>query len=100
MYGDPEGTNKIQKKANYPNFDFFNYCGITRPVKLLVMPESYIDDITLVPEVELTSEGKGNAVLRYSVDTCTAEGSLQLTCQVEILDREGNVCRDFRRENR
>ena len=79
------GKNKIQKKANYPNFDFFNYCGITRPVRLLVMPESYIDDITLVPEVELTGDGKGNAVIRYSVDTCGEDGS----CRVEILDKEG-----------
>ena len=79
------GKNKIQKKANYPNFDFFNYCGITRPVKLLVMPESYIDDITLVPEVELTGGGKGNAIIRYSIDTCGEDDC----CLVEILDREG-----------
>ena len=78
------GKNKIQKKANYPNFDFFNYCGITRPVRLLVMPESYIDDITLVPEVELTGEGKGNAVIRYSIETCGKDGP----CRVEILDKE------------
>ena len=79
------GKNKIQKKANYPNFDFFNYCGITRPVRLLVMPESYIDDITLVPEVELTGDGKGNAIIRYSIDTCGEDDC----CLVEILDREG-----------
>ena len=79
------GKNKIQKKANYPNFAFFNYCGITRPVKLLVMPESYIDDITLVPEVELTGDGKGNAIIRYSIDTCGEDDC----CLVEILDREG-----------
>ena len=79
------GKNKIQKKANYPNFDFFNYGGITRPVRLLVMPESYIDDITLVPEVELTGDGKGNAIIRYSIDTCGEDDC----CLVEILDREG-----------
>ena len=79
------GKNKKKKKANYPNFDFFNYCGITRPVKLLVMPESYIDDITLVPEVELTGDGKGNAIIRYSIDTCGEDDC----CLVEILDREG-----------
>ena len=31
------GKNSSRKKANYPNFDFFNYCGITRPVKLLII---------------------------------------------------------------
>ena len=103
--GNPEdvwgarGKNKVQKKANYPNFDFFNYCGITRPVRLLVMPESYIDDITIVPEVEITGEGKGNAVLRYSVDTCTADHSHKRTCRVEILDREGNVVGTSEGEN-
>ena len=103
--GNPEdvwgarGKNKVQKKANYPNFDFFNYCGITRPVRLLVMPESYIDDITIVPEVEITGEGKGNAVLRYSVDTCTADHSHKRTCRVEILDREGNVAGTSEGEN-
>ena len=103
--GNPEdvwgarGKNKVQKKANYPNFDFFNYCGITRPVRLLVMPESYIDDITIVPEVEITGEGKGNAVLRYSVDTCIADHSHKRTCRVEILDREGNVAGTSEGEN-
>ncbi len=84
------GANKVQKKANYPNFDFFNYCGITRPVRLLVMPQSFISDITLIPEVELTGGGKGNAVLRYSIDTCCADDSAEPACRVEILDKEGN----------
>ena len=95
--GNPEdvwgsrGTNKVQKKANYPNFDFFNYCGITRPVRILVMPESYIDDITLIPEVELTGGARGNTVLRYSIGTCSTDSSSQLPCHVEILDQEGNL---------
>ena len=33
------------KKQNYPNFDFFNYCGINRPVKLYTTPKDYIKDI-------------------------------------------------------
>ena len=57
------GKNKSRKKANYPNFDFFNYCGITRPVKLLIMPKSYIEDISIVSEVKHTGEGRGDAAL-------------------------------------
>ena len=38
------------KPQNNPNFDFFNYCGITRPVKIYTTPKEYIADITLVPE--------------------------------------------------
>lgn len=55
------------------------------------MPESYIDDITIVPEVEITGEGRGNAVLRYPVGTCTSDPSHKRICRMEILDREGNV---------
>lgn len=38
--------------GNYPNFDFFNYAGIHRPVKLYTTPAAYIEDITLVPSVK------------------------------------------------
>lgn len=58
-----------KKERNHPNFDFFNYCGITRPVKIYTTPENYITDITIIPKVtgktaELSYEigvvGKGN----------------------------------------
>ncbi len=52
------------KKANNPNFDFFNYCGITRPVRIYTTPKNYIEDITLVSEIK----GK-DAVIFYQVDT-------------------------------
>ena len=39
------------KKENNPNFDFFNYCGINRPVQIYTTPQDYIEDVTLVPEV-------------------------------------------------
>ncbi len=38
--------------GNYPNFDFFNYAGIHRPVKLYTTPAAYIEEITLVPSVK------------------------------------------------
>lgn len=47
---------------NYPNFDFFNYAGIHRPVKLYTTPAAYIEEITLVPVV------KGNqAEVRFEI---------------------------------
>jgi len=46
------GEQADAKPQNHPNFDFFNYCGITRPVRLYTTPKSYIKDITLVPRVE------------------------------------------------
>lgn len=51
------------KKENAPNFDFFNYAGITRPVKVYTTPKSYIKDVTVNPCVN----GK-NANIEYSVD--------------------------------
>lgn len=74
------GGSASQKQKNNPNFDFFNYCGITRPVKIYTTPKAYIDDITLVPEVNGTE-----AKLTYSVDV-VGEGD----CLVQVFDREGN----------
>ena len=74
------GGSASQKQKNNPNFDFFNYCGITRPVKIYTTPKAYIDDITLVPEVNGTE-----AKLTYSVDVM-GEGD----CLVQVFDREGN----------
>lgn len=74
------GGSASQKPKNNPNFDFFNYCGITRPVKIYTTPKAYIDDITLVPEVNGTE-----AKLTYSVDV-VGEGD----CLVQVFDREGN----------
>ncbi|WP_099469221.1 beta-glucuronidase [Konateibacter massiliensis] len=66
-----------QKPQNNPNFDFFNYCGITRPVKIYTTPKNYISDIAIVPEV------KGvDATLGYEIDTVGA-GS----CKVEVFDK-------------
>jgi Beta-galactosidase/beta-glucuronidase len=35
------------KGTNLPNFDFFNYAGITRSVRIYTTPKHYIEDITL-----------------------------------------------------
>lgn len=56
--------------VNLPNFDFFNYAGITRPVRLYTTPAAYIRDITLMAG----ADGK----LHYTVDT-VGEGNVQLT---------------------
>ena len=85
------GKNRSRKKANYPNFDFFNYCGITRPVRLLIMPENYIDDISLVPEVKHTGEGRGDAGISYRIRMGGEDVSDGNDCLVEVLDQEGNM---------
>lgn len=52
------------KKQNAPNFDFFNYAGITRPVKIYTTPRNYIKDVKIVPVVE----GE-NAKINFVIDT-------------------------------
>ena len=63
---------------NLPNFDFFNYAGITRPVHLCTTPAAYIRDVTVAADMTGT--------LRYTVDT-VGEGSVK----VEILDAEDRI---------
>jgi len=44
------------------HFDFFNYSGLHRPVRLVVTPRVYIDDVTVVTD----TKGK-TGVVRYTV---------------------------------
>ncbi len=90
--GSEEGGNMLSglipnmpgvtpKKQNYPNFDFFNFAGIIRPVKLYSTPKDYIKDITLVPCYEGST-----ATLDYQVDT---HGTGEVTLKVR--DESGQV---------
>ena len=76
-----EAGKKFQEERgiNRPAFDFFNYAGIQRAVRLTAMPKQYIRDITLVPSM--------NGEVRYTVETEGDSGTLQ----IEVLDAEGNT---------
>ena len=63
---------------NRPNFDFFNFAGIHRPVWLYTTPADHIRDITLVPRQDGTVD--------YRVDTAG-----QGTVTVEVLDPKGRT---------
>ncbi|MCJ0914821.1 beta-glucuronidase [Mammaliicoccus sciuri] len=70
------------KTVNEPNFDFFNYAGLHRPVKIYTTPkEHYIEDIVIVPHVD----GQ-NAQVEYTVK---ASGNQSI--QVDIIDQEGHI---------
>lgn len=69
------------KPQNKPNFDFFNYCGITRPVKIYTTPDIYIKDVTLRSEM-----ADQTAIVKYYVE-CNQESAVQ----VEVLDHNGIV---------
>lgn len=75
------GTNcETVRPQNKPNFDFFNYCGITRPVKIYTTPHNYIEDVSLVSSFEGTT-GR----IQYEILTCGI-GEIM----VELYDKEGN----------
>jgi beta-glucuronidase len=60
------GAGAAEKPQNNPNFDFFNYCGITRPVKIYTTPKTYINDITVTSDIDFGKEAP-SAVLNYAV---------------------------------
>lgn len=78
-FTDEEG-NLIRK--NTPNFDFFNYAGLHRPVKIYTTPHKYVEDITVVPKVE-----GDNATVRYETEVV---GDVE-EVRVELLDEEGTI---------
>ncbi|MBR5236751.1 MAG: beta-glucuronidase [Clostridia bacterium] len=69
----PDLPGVTPKKQNYPNFDFFNYSGIPRPVKIYTTPKNYIDDVTF----SYTVNG-GTAQVSYAIET-VGVGDVSLT---------------------
>lgn len=43
-------SNGFQIVKNKPNFDYFNYAGILRPVNILFLPNLFIEEIKLIAE--------------------------------------------------
>ncbi|MBB5265366.1 beta-glucuronidase [Catenibacillus scindens] len=82
----PFGTSEPVKdqKQNYPRFDFFNYAGIIRPVKIYTTPKDYICDVTLVPSVIRDKD-----LVRASVDYCVKLSDLTIDVDVEVYDADG-----------
>ena len=71
-------------------FDFFNYSGIHRPVKLFTTSPSYIDDITISTDIK----GK-SGIVEYSFDA--KQKSSHVSFDVEMLDGRDKIV--FRNEN-
>ena len=77
-----ENGNVIRKVDE--NFDFFNYAGLHRPVRIYSTPHDYIEDIVIVPEVDL--DGK-KADVRVSVKTVGSFDEVRVT----VLDEVGQT---------
>ena len=81
-YSEKKDENgRVIRKVD-ENFDFFNYAGLHRPVKIYSTPRDYIEDIVIVPEVDLAAK---KADVQISVKTAGAFDEVRVT----IFDEEG-----------
>ncbi|WP_066310542.1 beta-glucuronidase [Bacillus sp. FJAT-29814] len=76
-------SGKVIRKVD-ENFDFFNYAGLHRPVKIYSTPKNYIEDIVIVPNVDLANQ---QADVQVSVKT----GGHFDEVRVTILDEQGKT---------
>ena len=72
---DVVGLGKVVTDS--PNFDFFNYAGIQRPVKLYTTPKTYIRDITISTDIAGT-----DGLVDYTIDI-QGEGEVSISIQDE-----------------
>lgn len=74
----PNGLTKVK---NPVNFDFFNYAGIHRPVKIYTTPKTYIKDVTVITDFE-NNLGK----VDYEVEV-----SGQASVAISVIDENNNI---------
>lgn len=80
----PCGETKILsngRKMSKPYFDFFNYSGLQRPVKLILVPKESITDFSIDSKLQGT-----DAIIAYHV---TTNGTHPIT--VEVYDESGTL---------
>ncbi|MFC4102684.1 beta-glucuronidase [Paenibacillus xanthanilyticus] len=76
----PEGRYPQGHRVQETYFDFFNYSGLHRPVRLYTTPLDYIEDMTVTTELEGTS-----GLVGYSVQ---AQGN-GASVHVRLIDADG-----------
>jgi len=85
----PPGEIKSYNDENHPDgfkiqeyyFDFFNYSGLHRPVRLIAVPKTFIQDITAKTTIK-----KGFGIITYKILTNERK---PLNSQVRLLDKFG-----------
>lgn len=76
-----KGREEDQDK-NEPNFDFFNYAGIHRHVRIYTTPRSYIEDISLTNEIY-----DAKAVINYDLEVQGVEEDIL----IEVFDKDNKL---------
>jgi len=74
-----EGLGKVVR--NLPNFDFFNYAGLQRPIKLYTTPNTFIKDIVVTANYDGTS-----ALVDYAIETVGNYAAIKVT----VIDEAGH----------
>lgn len=74
-------TKPTGEKYIRPSFDFFNYAGLNRPVKITATNKEYINDIDILTDIK-DSDG----IVNYEVKTSSEKGKIF----VSIFDKENN----------
>lgn len=67
-------------------FDFFNYAGIHRPVKLYTTPAVYLSDITIT-----TSHSNEEGIVNFHSTVSSSAGPVNVSMKYEIIDKAGTV---------
>lgn len=75
-----EGMGEVIR--NTPNFDFFNYAGLHRPVKIYTTPSVYVEDVTVVTDFQGT-----NGEVSYSVNSVGNPDGVKVT----VLNENGET---------
>lgn len=76
-----EHAKKHLASFNLPNFDFFNFAGITRPVRIYTTARQYIEDVTIATSID-GADGMAEITVK---STSTGE------TRIEILDAEDQI---------
>ncbi|KAM7441552.1 hypothetical protein ABFA07_009429 [Porites harrisoni] len=90
----PPGAIKYLTGDRYPpgyfvqefTFDFFNYAGIHRPVKLYTTPTVYLSDITIT-----ASHSNEEGVVNFHSTVSSSAGPVNVSMKYEIIDKAGTV---------
>ncbi|MGZ2418105.1 beta-galactosidase/beta-glucuronidase [Staphylococcus caledonicus] len=82
-YSEEKDENGEIVRKNNPNFDFFNYAGLHRPVKIYTTPQNYIEDIEIITNVLNDDKGEVSYKIKGQFPSNTH-------VRVSVIDEKGN----------
>lgn len=86
-----EMGKEYQEEINLPNFDFFNYAGINRPVRIYSTPKNYIKDISFVTDI--ATDGT-TGIIEYTIETNNAADTTNVADATNVIRTNDAVNKD------